>query len=483
MIMVAVLAEDLKTGDVEAFKLALERDGFTVQEGELGFLDLIKLYDLGVFPSVYGNNPSTKYLTYFVPPAPGCTIPEPFAKIAQSLGISQNMTAIWNIRPDEAIVFVGRTPPDCRYFNFDSNLVFRTYGDETRCLWANIGDPLNMAGIKTEGTPYGSPGNPFNQTTIVITTADKGIDQRIRTAAQSAGFSDGITNTQVLPLSMLNLGIDSDSDAFGLGIRPSLYKDQQIGEEYLNNTPAIVLRITPTKATVLDPYDFPILRVRGTGTTEFDLTDDVEELRKAILDKYSNLSATELPTSIWADDGIDAIQRGIDVFSPCRDSGILWTANQSLSSPTPPFSDLTQYYDYLRDPVVTLGNETDEFIIVYGVNHVATGKGTYSSFAMYGADVWNGVGAITDADFAGSASQYVPGNSDARYLYAYKLTRSCSDDSYCYEVPYGVGGYGIELKQPLFLGFRIYMENATKTAPSYSEIVYDRAIKFDPADK
>jgi hypothetical protein len=43
-----------------------------------------------------------------------------------------------------------------------------------------------------------------------------------------------------------------------------------------------------------------------------------------------------------------------------------------------------------------------------------------------------------------------------------------------------VGGYGIDLDQPLFIVFRIYLENTTKTGPSYSEIVYDRAIKFDP---
>jgi hypothetical protein len=35
------LAENVETGDVEAFKLALEQDGFIVQEGDLGYLDLI----------------------------------------------------------------------------------------------------------------------------------------------------------------------------------------------------------------------------------------------------------------------------------------------------------------------------------------------------------------------------------------------------------------------------------------------------------
>ncbi len=42
------------------------------------------------------------------------------------------------------------------------------------------------------------------------------------------------------------------------------------------------------------------------------------------------------------------------------------------------------------------------FIIVYGI--------TYSNFGVYGADVWNGVGAITDVDFNGTAEEYLPDN-------------------------------------------------------------------------
>ena len=83
-------------------------------------------------------------------------------------------------------------------------------------------------------------------------------------------------------------------------IRPALYKDKQAGNDYLNNTPATVFRVTPKETTKLDPYNYPELRVRGTGKTEFDLTDDLAQLREAILNKYKGLNATELPTSIWS---------------------------------------------------------------------------------------------------------------------------------------------------------------------------------------
>ncbi len=193
------LAQNATTGDVMAFKQALEQDGFTVQTGSIGYFDIIKLYDLGILPSAYGNNPSTRYLSYFVPPTPGQKVPDLFAKIATALGMRLNSTAFWNLRPDEAIVFVGRTPPECRYFSYDHFLMSRTYGNDTRWIFANIADTVNNLVINTQGTPHGLAGNPFNQTTVIITTADRGIDQRIRAAALSTGYSGDILTPRCFP--------------------------------------------------------------------------------------------------------------------------------------------------------------------------------------------------------------------------------------------------------------------------------------------
>jgi len=476
------LAENEETDSVQAFQQALEKDGFTVQKGELGFYDMIKLYNEGVLPSAWGNNPTTKYIAYFVPPAPGYSVNENASSIAKTLGMSGNSTAFFYLRPDEAVVFVGRTPPECRYFSYDADLFYRTYGNKTLWVWPNLGDTINMAVIKTEGTPNALAGSPFNQTTMIVTTADKSIDKRIKAAAQSAGYSDNIINTQVIPSPMLNMGLENNSDTFAIYIRPAIFKDKQAGEDYINNTPATVFRITPNNTTELDPYDVPELRVRGTGQTEFNLTDDLEELRIAILNKYSNLNATELPTSQWYPVGNDAFQRGISAYGPNNDACYLWTANQTLSAKTPPFNNISQYYEFSRDPAITLGNNSDEFIIVYGVNHVATGKATYTNFGVFGANAWNGVGAVTDIEINGTAEEYLPSNPNAKYLYVYKVARNCNGDSHCYEVPYGIGAYGIDLNDPLIIAFRIYFENSTKTGPSYSEIMYDQAIKFDPKE-
>jgi hypothetical protein len=219
---------------------------------------------------------------------------------------------------------------------------------------------------------------------------------------------------------MLNLGVANNSDTFTTLIRAALYKDKHAGDDYLNNTPATVFRITPNESTKLDPYSYPEIRVRGTGKTEFDLMDDLEQLREAILKKYSGLNARELPTSIANTVGSDGIQRGIDGAGNSHDCCYLWSANQTADLPTPPFFNTSGFYPFIRNSQVTLSNDPNDFIIVYCVNHVAT------------------------------------------------------------EVPTGPGAYGIRLDQPLFITWRSYLEATTKTGPSYSEIVYDRTMKFSP---
>ncbi len=478
MLIGTCIAQNATTGDVDAFKQALEKDGFTVQKGGLGYFDWNTLYEKGVLPSPYGANPATKYLSYFVPPAPDHKVPELFSKIARALGVSPNVSPFWNLGADEAIVFVGKTPPECKYFGYDHYIVDRTYGNETRWIFADLPDPINNLVINTEGTPNGLPGNPYNQTTVIVATSDRGIDQRIRAAALSAGYSANIFNTQVFPSAMLNMGLGNNSDTFAIYIRPSLFKNKQAGDNYINKTPATIFRITPNQTTKPDPYSFPEIRVRGTGKTELNLTDDLNKLRQAILKKYSGLKASELPVSQAVPLGIDAIQRGIDAIVPTNDACYLWTINQTPSSPTPPFFIPLQSYPFLRDSGVTLGNDPNEFVIVYGVNHVATGKATYQNFVVNGVDIMNSVGMISDSDLNGTAQTYLPDNPNAKYLYVYKIARNCSGDPHCYDLPYGVGSRGINLDQPLSIYFRIYLEKSTKIGPSYSEIVYDRAIKF-----
>ena len=130
---------------------------------------------------------------------------------------------------------------------------------------------------------------------------------------------------------------------------------------------------------------------------------------------------------------------------------------------------------------LTLPDDPNTFFIVYGVNHVKTGKVTYSNFVIYGSVMINGVIGVDSSQFTGSASDYMPGNSSADYLYAWKVSRHANGDPHCVEVPFPAHSndfHGVGPASPLFVGFRAYLEPGTKVGPVWQELVYDRVIRF-----
>jgi len=436
-------------GDVQALKDSLEKDGFTVQLGGLKTMNVYDLVDAGILFSCNGNNPGAPYKAYVLPPEPGQTLPNFFAD-------TTNMSIATRLRPDEAIVFIGKTPPECTYYSYQYFQYYHYYpmAGKFRKTFANVGDTLNFMTLRTNGS---GPEDSFGKAAIIISTADKGIDQRIREAAESAGYPQEIMNTEVLPPAMLRLGTDKHDDALIFLHRIYSFKNPQAGSAYMNNLSGIVLRITPNESASLDPYPVPKLRVRGTGnTSELDLMPALNDLRQAILKKYGLANATELPTHLWLTEGYDAMQRGINVIGVTRDTV------------------------YLNSTLFILREAPGEFLIVYGVNHAASGKAIYSNLGIYGLRLENGVVAVNNSMLAGTAEEYLPDNPGAKYLYVWKLARHCDNASFCTEVPYGQKSRGVELNETAFIGFRGYIEKETAVGPDNREMAYDRGILFRP---
>jgi hypothetical protein len=448
-----------RIGTIDEFLAAVEADNFIVQEGKFEVFPILDMFDAGIIPSCYGNNPSTPYMVYKLPKAPGQTVPN----TVTDAPINPEDAGLWmdyRLRPDEALVFIGSTPPDLDYFSYRSYIVNRWFPDEgiQRRVFASLGDTINMRTIKTAGTPNGETGNPFEEMTVIITTADRGVDARVHRALESAGYSPSIINDDIIPSGIVRMGLEKESDTFGFIHRVAFFHDDAAGAAYLNGSPGRVFRLTPNETVQnLDPYPVPPLRVRGTGdTVELDLTDDLDELCAAIRARYGDENATELVTSIWLLEGYDAIQRGVDAIGENRDTV------------------------YLRTENFTLADGGAEFLIVYGVNHAASGKATYSNFGVYGADILNGIGGVSNHDFSGTAEEYLPDNPNAKYLYVWKVARQVNGDAHCLKVPYDNGAHGIDLDEEAFIGFRAYLEDATDAGPNWFELVYDRAIKFGP---
>jgi hypothetical protein len=447
---------------METFRASLENSDFTLKLAPFIHVDLIKLYEAGKLANAAGNNAGAPYKGVFGAIPENIEIKDINAlsnapeKIDSLLYGTPGLMQGWQLNPDEAIVLVAKTPPECAYFSYCGFIFYKYYEQEKqrKWVWTSFNDPLNNLTIKTSGTPNGAKGNPFNQDTIIIVTADKGTEQRIRSAAASAGYSADIINTYVIPSSMVKMGTGPEFDTIVFGHRMALFTDEKAGQEYVNAV-SVALRVIPKSQAKLDPFPAPELRVRGTGKTEVDLQPALEDLRQAILAKHSNVSAKELETSVWLPESYDAVQRGLYVAGESRDT------------------------IYLRSDTFTLGDDPDEFIIVYGVNHAASGKATYANCSFYGEAGWNGVAGIYSTEYTGGAEQYLPGNPLAKYLYVCKFARSCSSEKNCVVVPTGPKAHGVELNEPAFVAIRAYLEPATRVGPAYTELLYDRAIKFN----
>ena len=159
--------------------------------------------------------------------------------------------------------------------------------------------------------------------------------------------------------------------------------------------------------------------------------------------------------------------------------------------------------------------KNDEMVIVYGVNHQATGLATYSNFSVYGENIlqqedpkaylfghndpiWCGVTGMGSKDsndplngsnhFTGSARYFLPDDPNADYLYAVRVVRNPPLQSPSQELPPFVvvnepttedgPASGIALDAPVTIGYRAYLNPATGSGPSYADIIPDRAIWF-----
>lgn len=447
-------------GDIDKFITQLEKSGFTVQKGSYGYQDAIALCSAGFIDSCQGANVGAPYLAYKLPPAPGQTAPN------MKVDPGDNLAFSYRLRSDEAIVQVGRTPPESAFYSYQSYLMFRydPVSKQYPPLFNSIGDSINNLTINTAG-------DKFNQPVIFISTADRGTDKMVRAAAQAAGYSFNIINTDVIPSPTVKMGLEDGSDLFGFVSRIAVPKDKNELDAYIKDPDSTVLRLTPKTPAVPDLFPVPTLRVRGTGKTELDLMPAVEELRQAILSRYGTLKAGEVPTYIALPEGFSAIQSKVNTMADDREAAYFSTVEVDA---------WTKPGDSRRDAAFVLPDSPDDFIIIYGVNHEMTDKAMYASCVIYGLQYLNGVAGVDSREYRGSADDYIPGNPDAKYLYVWKIARQSRGNPHCLVVPTGPQRYGLGLDEKLIPFFRAYLEMSTKVGPAHNELVMDRVIVFSP---
>ena len=438
----------LGAGDLGRFQNALTQDGFDVTPGAAGILNLAAEWcagTAGVEHAMFTNH--TPYLRFQIPKS---------AKDPQ-------LVDSFKLRPDEAIVLIGPTPPPVKYFGYHPFLATRIYPNGTRQqLFAALGDAVNNGTINTIGpSPYSTPA-------VLIFTPDRGTDARVRAALRRAGYPAAIFNTIVFPAARLNLGDGENADELKVVLRIGMAESADAINNYIQqaSTAITVLRVTPRTQAKTDPFPVPKLRVRGTGSTEMDLANTLNQLRQGIMEANPGLFATDIQARPNWYEGADYIQRWSDPWADSRDAFFLSAGNVQ------PFGSTGE---------ITLAD--DEFLMVYGPNHVATGKASYMSVNVYASETAKmSIGQVFHDVLTGTAAPYLPpGDSAAELMYAYKVSRNCGSEPNCLQL--GVDDcprLTIDSSTILGLIFRTYLEPGTKVGPAMPEILYDRVLKFSP---
>ncbi|MCZ8521893.1 hypothetical protein [Paenibacillus caseinilyticus] len=481
--------------NVNKFVSILEERGFIVQEGELKYLDVLKLVSEGILDNAMGNHAGAPYSPVLLPPAPN-QHPAPGQKPPIGYNpddpgnYAPNLTYAapgftYKLRPDEAVVLIGLTPPQAVYFGFRSYLAFVenkpgkdysgaiTAGDAStgfyHGVFGSLGDQINNFNIWTENTPRGSAGNPFNSSTILISTADQNVNKQIRDALLGADFDPGTMNNDNIPLGLVNMGLEKGKDTFSFLMRAAIWSEKIIGDQYLNNLDHYVkvYRITPkTPYTSLSPWPIPELKIKETGTTEFQILPsarfELDYLRYQILAKYGSeeFEHVYLNFTLTIVEGFEAILNDVNVWADNRDA------------------------IYISSDHFTLKSD-DDFIILYGVNHEQTGKAVFSNASFYGAEYFNGVAvANTTVEFKDSAAEYFPeGYINQKFYYVCKMSRKISQEEIEIIVPYSTGNpngkaFGVDNNQESYLIFRIYVDQETLVGPALFDVIWDHAILF-----
>lgn len=420
-----------------AFYAALTNEFIVSTNGKTQPADLIQMVNDKWIDSAAGNQATQPYKRLLVPPYPW--LPNE---------IHTNALNMFRMRPDEAVLYLGPTPPACDYFSFAPFLFVRlTNAVSSKGDWvfASVRDPLNNALIQTET----GPGQPFGVNTMVIFTADRTTYQAITNAAQRAGYPASMLNLYTIPAKELYLGVEpgSYSDWLTVVMRTANFIDAAAGHSYLTNDYySATYRVTPRTARELNALEPPAWRnLESTNEWEliaqrapgWNVTNALERLKQAIVNAVPHVEMKSFTSARWFVDS-----REVLADDPASPAYRQFAAGES--------SDTT----YLRSATETgVGTNftlsQEDALVVYGVNHAAAGLATYANFAIYGDwvmspctsrwpdpewcqigcgnPIWNGVAGLNNRSYTGSAAQYLPGDPVAsNLLYAVVVMRHSS---------------------------------------------------------
>jgi hypothetical protein len=470
---------------VRLFQADLESKGYEVARGywTLWGVEDCK-YPLQVLGYCYGNNPTAPYALAIVP-----QWKDEFADQRMQHALTQarrNMSAIYRLDRQEALVVLAELPPPGKYFGIQTNVFTReaalNTNDPIYQLTSSL-DPV-LQGILFGAAPdptrrmmVASIGNSTNNVVIeqrtgqswqagqqrfFVITPDDGVAQEMTAALLRAGVaSPNDVFTEPVAPALIRVGLDRDADDLITYIRYARPNDNAAGEQWRSQLPLTILRVRDASGTrTPEPFPIPSYDQRTWTLDETVLAGDLQALTNAVRARWNQPAAATLPF-FSAFKFLDLVGQHCLGYP---------NANRG---PMDCLGD-TQDADYQISQSLRI--DDGQVIAAVGTLATETGNATYVSVSVNWFPQLVGVDDLSDTDLTGTAADFAGAlQADDRLFYVQYLARDCTGLPNCLEVPrklVPVGGI-IKLIQ------RNYVNPGSARGPDPAKLLNPVAIVLD----
>lgn len=420
--------------------------------GEWKYFDVVECFTT---PGAvcYGSNPTSPY-AFPVFPSEDSGLP------VKSFQLNAN----------ESVVLFLRTPPQMRYFAFTQYLFKKA--ESTTSEFGSLSDSINN--LKIRSTDLDSNLQPFNEYSVIVWTPDLATKDQILSQLIALGHDESSINFLPLPVRIekdgrsydFKFGYGSEFDQFTMLMRMALPEKQSELDSYIQENPFYVVKVGPALPSQTVPAPTVGYQSDLTGVSESALFPNAETaLDRLVADikrKYGSQFAFKNSAVEYTDKtGWDCILGQETCAGDNRDAL------------------------YSRDTGTIRVTNLQDFVLVVGVNHRATGKAKYFNHSVYDLKKFAGIIGVTDLELSSASALYhadlQPGSIKARSyqnLYAYMIAYDCAGKLHCLEIPAPSASnpVGLEPGAPFVLVGRSYLEPRSKVRPSPLEVIKHRVL-------
>jgi hypothetical protein len=397
---------------------AFQESGFEVRMGEANKQFPVEFCLAGYTPDANGNNVGVPYFGIQMPPPPG----------QDSLF---SVPLMYNVRADEAVILIGKTPPKCTYFSYRSYLYNRYYNfpppPKRRKINASLGETTSLYRMRPD-LPLDSM---FSRNFAVIMAADSilATEAKATILAATTAIAPADIHFDILPAGdLFRCGKNLEADWTNILHRVSLFEDTVAQNDYMDHPPLEVLQVTRKFPAIPGRWSIHPFQPRASGISEFNLFHDMGLLELGIYETYhQDYDIIWLSSTPFNLESYTAIQQGANAFGDNHDCLYVLTN------------------DFL------LGE--NDIALAYGVDHTQTGQAVYDNV--------------------------FPDTAVADKFYTYCFSRHpIPGNPYVFIVPTDTNNTlsGINLDDSAFLCTRLYVNSVTKIGPDPLEVIIDRFV-------